>query len=589
MQKKGLSSIVVTLILIVLSLVAVGAVWLIVSNLLKGQSDQVNLDKITFDAGISALSLDNSTNNVSLVVQRNVGEANLKGMKFYFYNDSDAEVMTEYFIIGELGAKQFTFHLGMNISNLDSVSIVPIFNTKDGKDSLGNVADSFDVKKGIHTTSSGGNNSTCAPTTCSNLGYTCGAWPNGSCSGTLNCGSCNSTQTCPSGTCVNNASCTPSNYTYSCLGNISMRLDNCLTQQNITCSSNQTCVTNITRCINNITNVTSCVPTTCSALGYGCGSWANGTCSGTLNCGSCSSGYNCVSGNCVLNGTSLFGWQLNENNTGLARLGINKLTLSNYTGSASPAAGTVISDRRIEFQLDLSAGNITIQRCWIYPHYVNPGMPIIYGREDTGNYANPSNVIKDSELDGSNITVDGAISTSPGIWAGNIIIDSCSIHDMGAGVALEGNKTVVMKNTYIYHLRDGQYSPGQWSHTDGFTIRSFSGPIANITNNRIVAYNNHCTGAAFFQATWAGSPFNNITLNGNLFEGNGYNLILEWGNGGYGTNLQVINNRFNSSGYGGYGIGYVTGGPGWSVWTNNYLNSPGQVDNQGAVVNKPLP
>jgi hypothetical protein len=250
MNKKGLSTIIVTLILIVLSLVAVGAVWIVVSNIIKGQSDQVGLDKLNFNAEITALSLDNSSNNVSIVIERKAGEANLKGMKFYFYNDTGAEVMTEYFSLGELGQKRFTFHLAMNLSNLNTVSIVPIFNSKDGKDNLGNVADSYDIKKG-------------------------GSFGN----------------YFPNENATNNSTCTPANYSYSCLGNISLRLDNCGIYQNITCNSTQTCFSNATRC-----GVGICSPTTCSALGYTCGTYSNGTCAGTLNCGTCA---NCVGGNCV--------------------------------------------------------------------------------------------------------------------------------------------------------------------------------------------------------------------------------------------------------------------------------------------------
>lgn len=42
----------------------------------------------------------------------------------------------------------------------------------------------------------------------------------------------------------------------------------------------------------------SCVPYTCSQLGYSCGSWSDG-CGRTLDCGTCASGYTCTSGTCV--------------------------------------------------------------------------------------------------------------------------------------------------------------------------------------------------------------------------------------------------------------------------------------------------
>ena len=42
----------------------------------------------------------------------------------------------------------------------------------------------------------------------------------------------------------------------------------------------------------------ACIMTTCSALGYSCGSWDDG-CGGTLNCGTCFAGDICSNGTCV--------------------------------------------------------------------------------------------------------------------------------------------------------------------------------------------------------------------------------------------------------------------------------------------------
>ena len=48
----------------------------------------------------------------------------------------------------------------------------------------------------------------------------------------------------------------------------------------------------------NIEGFFSCVPDTCLSLGYSCGSWDDG-CGGTLDCGTCASGYTCSAGSCV--------------------------------------------------------------------------------------------------------------------------------------------------------------------------------------------------------------------------------------------------------------------------------------------------
>jgi hypothetical protein len=199
-NKKGLSTIVVTLILIVLSLVAVGAVWILVNNLIKDQSSQSGLDKITFSGEIKQVLIDNSSNNVSVMVERKVGDGDLKGMKFIFSNDTGEEVITEYFTLTELQEKKFSFHLGMSVLSLIKVSIVPLFRSSEGKEMMGNVADTFNVGSGG---GSGGNtpqnqnnqtnnstnnqtNQTCTPLTCFN---NCGIIYDG-CNGTINCGEC---------------------------------------------------------------------------------------------------------------------------------------------------------------------------------------------------------------------------------------------------------------------------------------------------------------------------------------------------------------------------------------------------------------
>jgi len=54
--------------------------------------------------------------------------------------------------------------------------------------------------------------------------------------------------------------------------------------------------------INSGCPIPPCTPATCSSLGKTCGTWANGTCAGNLNCGTCSLG-GCYNGNCCVNKT----------------------------------------------------------------------------------------------------------------------------------------------------------------------------------------------------------------------------------------------------------------------------------------------
>ncbi|HRZ51282.1 MAG TPA: hypothetical protein P5080_04860 [Candidatus Paceibacterota bacterium] len=116
----------------------------------------------------------------------------------------------------------------------------PASGTASGSCPAGAVVTGIDVSGKIICTPL---SSLCTPTTCSNLGYNCGSWPDG-CGNTLDCGTCPTGQTCASGTCA-----------------------------------------------------TSCTPKTCAQQGFTCGS-QNDTCGGSLNCGTCPTGQTCVSGTC---------------------------------------------------------------------------------------------------------------------------------------------------------------------------------------------------------------------------------------------------------------------------------------------------
>jgi hypothetical protein len=158
------------------------------------------------------------------------------------------------------------------------------------------------------------------------VGKQCGS--NG-CSGT--CGTC-STGTCNStGQCV--TTCTPA----SCAGK------SCGSWANGTCSGTLNCGTCSTGTCNSTGQcVTSCTPASCA--GKSCGSWANGTCSGTLNCGTCSTGTCNSTGQCIASTIYEENFEGNFPPTGWKTGGDiswNKNTTYIIRGSASAASGAV--------------------------------------------------------------------------------------------------------------------------------------------------------------------------------------------------------------------------------------------------------
>ncbi|MCX6746504.1 MAG: hypothetical protein NTU63_00005 [Candidatus Pacearchaeota archaeon] len=202
MQKKGLSTIVTTLIIIVLVLVAIGIVWIVVRNVIQTGTEGVGLSQFTLNAEIKDVTADNVSDNVNLTVKRNPGEGEISKIKFIFSIETDSEIVTEEVSLKELEERRFNFHLTkLHVSDLVSISIVPIIKQNE-KEILGNVLDKYTFGKGKETIP----RQTCTPATCASLGYECGIWTNGTCYDTqnINCNApgCGTHFTCPSGTCV---------------------------------------------------------------------------------------------------------------------------------------------------------------------------------------------------------------------------------------------------------------------------------------------------------------------------------------------------------------------------------------------------
>jgi hypothetical protein len=244
MKKGGLSTIVVTLIIILFSIISVGIVWVIVRNIIQSGAEEANLSQFSLSAKIMNVLADNNSNNISLTVKRNAGQGDINAINFVFSTGTDTEVIMRNVSLKEMEQMKFDFHLNMSVSDLTSISIIPLIN-QDKNQILGIALDKYNLLGNVHSLQ-------CIPTNCSTLGYACGNWNNGTCLGTLNCGMCPGLQTCDlNGICVS-----------------------------------------------------SCNPTNCSAEGYQCGSgYSNGSCSGDLNCGDCTSygtGFSCnASGRCV--------------------------------------------------------------------------------------------------------------------------------------------------------------------------------------------------------------------------------------------------------------------------------------------------
>jgi len=293
-------------------------------------------------------------------------------------------------------------------------------------------------------------------------------------------------------------------------------------------------------------------------------------------------------------GSVLLGWQVAAANIGLAGVGLSCDTLPVYNGPSKPAAGTVISGKRFEDGLDLSAGNIVIEKSCVRPSSVGRGLPVITTTDNNkctndGCAVTPALVtIRDVDIDGTKLSLEDAAYSAG--FLGIATIQRTYIHHFGSGIGLMNTGPsidAIIETNYVTDLIAYGNAATTGNHSDGFTIRDFD--IATkpqrqlvVRNNRFDCDSENATGAFFIQ-TYAG-PIYNVRIEGNLLEGEGYQLGLnQYGSTPYG-NLAATNNRFSGTGY---GPGYVQGGPGWTTWQDNFIANAGAADYKGKTIASP--
>ncbi|MFT4288446.1 DUF4082 domain-containing protein [Nocardioides sp.] len=286
--------------------------------------------------------------------------------------------------------------------------------------------------------------------------------------------------------------------------------------------------------------------------------------------------------------TSSPGWTLNAKNVGLAPFGLSCDSLPVYTGPDRPDAGTVISEKRITGELYLSNGGVTIERSCIQPQAgaVGKGSPTV-STSDWRGEASTTVTIRDSEFDGS-LLAGPAEAAWVGPFQGVADLQRNYIHGFGSGISLLGTGDTLdalIEQNYVTDLVADGDAATTGNHSSAFTVRDFTGRADRqlvIRNNRFDEDTENATGALFIQP-YAGD-ITNTTIEGNLLEGEGYQLILQAGFGNSYRNMRAINNRLTNTGH---GATYVSSGPGWTQWENNYRYNPQAVDGRGARIPQP--
>lgn len=147
MNKKGMSQVVSTILLILLILIAVAAVWFAVDRFILSGVDRINIERFTLDLKIKSAVVDFDTGVATVKVQRNPGEGNLTGIKFIVEDDRSSEVF-DYTVENFFELVERTFELNISerpvltLEKVEKISIAPIYiSGTSGIETLGSITD----------------------------------------------------------------------------------------------------------------------------------------------------------------------------------------------------------------------------------------------------------------------------------------------------------------------------------------------------------------------------------------------------------------------------------------------------------------
>jgi hypothetical protein len=145
-DKRGLSTIVVTLIIILLSLVAVGVVWVVVRNLVSGGSQGVEISSKCLSVNVEATKVNCSAGTTDMVcdlqlMRTGTGSDEIGGVKLVFKNDTSGVssnlVSVSSNIEPLVGLKQTGVDTGILVADgVDKVEVTVFFKDASGNEQI---------------------------------------------------------------------------------------------------------------------------------------------------------------------------------------------------------------------------------------------------------------------------------------------------------------------------------------------------------------------------------------------------------------------------------------------------------------------
>lgn len=151
-EKRGLSGIIETIVLVLLVLLAVGIVWAVVQGLIVGKTEEIAQMSNTLELQITKVNTTNQpADTIAVQVERGAGEGDIAGIRFILDNGDENSLIDNTNADAKLQpyAKK-TFDVtstDFDLTTLKKVEVVAIFEDEAGEFYYGSTAlDSYSVE-----------------------------------------------------------------------------------------------------------------------------------------------------------------------------------------------------------------------------------------------------------------------------------------------------------------------------------------------------------------------------------------------------------------------------------------------------------
>jgi hypothetical protein len=135
-NKRGLSTVVTTLIIILLVLVAIGIIWVVIRGIVEGGSQSVDYGAKCFQVALSVTNITGgATDPTGVIVSRSAGGEDLSGVMVVYKNGTASSTIVD--VSGNVGALETkTLTAANDLIAPSSVEVSPYFKDTTGQNHI---------------------------------------------------------------------------------------------------------------------------------------------------------------------------------------------------------------------------------------------------------------------------------------------------------------------------------------------------------------------------------------------------------------------------------------------------------------------